>query len=370
MTASREIHLAARPQGAPRPEDFSLVEVDVPDPGDGQVLIRNAYMSVDPYMRGRMNDAKSYTPPFQLGQALTGGAVGQVVASRNDRLAEGTWVVHDLGWRELALSDGKHLRPFDPSLAPVSTTLGVLGMPGLTAYFGLLELGRPVEGETVFVSGAAGAVGSVAGPDREAEGMPRDRQRRLGGRRRPGSRSSASTRSSTTHETDTKEALRDGIDVYFDNVGGSTLEAALARVAPARPHRRLRRDLAVQRLRRRRRARATSSSSSRSACGWRASSSPTTTTSFPAFSADMGAWLRDGSDALPRDGGGGDRERPVGVHRPAGGGEHRQDARESRSGAVNWRCRLFGHRVPKARWFFLTERFQRCERCGARVQSK
>jgi len=293
MTASREIHLAARPQGAPGPEDFSLVEVDVPDPGDGQVLIRNAYMSVDPYMRGRMNDAKSYTPPFQLGQALTGGAVGQVVASRNDRLAEGTWVVHDRGWRELALSDGKHLRPFDPSLAPVSTTLGVLGMPGLTAYFGLLELGRPVEGETVFVSGAAGAVGSVAGQIAKLKGC-----RVIGS---AGSAAKAAWLEELGfdevfdyNETDTKEALRDGIDVYFDNVGGSTLEAALAAL-------RLRGRIV--------------------ACGaisqYNASSSPPGPRNlflmvtkrlrmegfiisdhydhFPAFSADMSAWLRDGS---------------------------------------------------------------------------
>jgi NADPH-dependent curcumin reductase CurA len=293
MTASREIHLAARPQGAPRPEDFSLVEVDVPDPGDGQVLIRNAYMSVDPYMRGRMNDAKSYTPPFQLGQALTGGAVGQVMASRNDRLAEGTWVVHDLGWRELALSDGKNLRPFDPSLAPVSTTLGVLGMPGLTAYFGLLELGRPVEGETVFVSGAAGAVGSVAGQIAKLKGC-----RVIGS---AGSAAKAAWLEELGfdevfdyNETDTKEALRDGIDVYFDNVGGSTLEAALAAL-------RLRGRIV--------------------ACGaisqYNASSSPPGPRNlflvvtkrlrmegfiisdhydhFPAFSADMSAWLRDGS---------------------------------------------------------------------------
>jgi len=293
MTASREIHLAARPQGAPRPEDFSLVEVDVPDPGDGQVLIRNAYMSVDPYMRGRMNDAKSYTPPFQLGQALTGGAVGQVMASRNDRLAEGTWVVHDLGWRELALSDGKNLRPFDPSLAPVSTTLGVLGMPGLTAYFGLLELGRPVEGETVFVSGAAGAVGSVAGQIAKLKGC-----RVIGS---AGSAAKAAWLEELGfdevfdyNEIDTKEALRDGIDVYFDNVGGSTLEAALAAL-------RLRGRIV--------------------ACGaisqYNASSSPPGPRNlflmvtkrlrmegfiisdhydhFPAFSADMSAWLRDGS---------------------------------------------------------------------------
>jgi len=129
MSTSREIHLAARPLGVPLPADFALVEVDVPDPADRQVLIRNAFVSVDPYMRGRMNDTKSYVPPFALGEPLTGGAVGQVVASRDGRFEEGSWVVHNLGWRELALSAGDGLLAFDPALAPVSTALGVLGMP-------------------------------------------------------------------------------------------------------------------------------------------------------------------------------------------------------------------------------------------------
>jgi NADPH-dependent curcumin reductase CurA len=226
MSTSREIHLVARPAGAPRPDDFALVEVDVPDPGDGEVLIRNAYVSVDPYMRGRMNDVKSYVPPFQLGEAMTGGAVGQVIASRNERVAEGTWVVHNLGWRELALSDGSGLLPFDPSLGPVSTALGVLGMPGLTAYVGLLDIGRPQEGETVFVSGAAGAVGSAVGQIAKLHGC-----------RVIGSAGSAEKvawlrelgfdEAFDYRETDTREALREGIDVYFDNVGGATLEAAL-----------------------------------------------------------------------------------------------------------------------------------------------
>jgi NADPH-dependent curcumin reductase CurA len=227
MTPSREIHLAARPNGVPLPSDFSLVEVDVPDPAEGEVLIRNAYMSVDPYMRGRMNDARSYVPPFQLGEALTGGAVGQVVASRNERLPEGSWVVHRLGWRELALSDGSGLLPFDPSLGPVSTGLGVLGMPGLTAYVGLLDIGRPVEGETVYVSGAAGAVGSLVGQIAKLKGC-----RVIGSAGSPEKvawvRELGFDVAFDYRETDTREALREGIDVYFDNVGGPTLEAALA----------------------------------------------------------------------------------------------------------------------------------------------
>jgi NADPH-dependent curcumin reductase CurA len=226
MTASREIHLAARPVGFPKPDDFRLVDVDVPDPADGEVLIRNAYMSVDPYMRGRMNDIKSYVPPFQIGEALSGGAVGQVVSSRNDRFPEGSWVVHSLGWRELTLSDGRGLQTFDPALAPLSTSLGVLGMPGLTAYVGLLDIARPKEGETVFVSGAAGAVGSIVGQIAKLKGC-----------RVIGSAGSPEKVGWLTElgfdeafdykETDTREALQDGIDVYFDNVGGATLEAAL-----------------------------------------------------------------------------------------------------------------------------------------------
>jgi len=227
MTTSREIHLAARPQGVPTPGDFALVEVDVPEPADGEVLIRNAYMSVDPYMRGRMNDVKSYVPPFQIGEALNGGAVGQVIASRSDRFEDGTWVVHNLGWRELALSDGRGLFAFDPALAPVSTGLGVLGMPGLTAYVGLLDIGRPQAGETVFVSGAAGAVGSAVGQIAKLKGC-----------RVIGSAGSAEKvawlrelgfdEAFDYHEVSAPDALSDGIDLYFDNVGGPTLEAALS----------------------------------------------------------------------------------------------------------------------------------------------
>src|SRR5262245_29444659 len=133
-TPSREIRLAARPRGTPAPSDFELAAREIPDPGDGELVIRNAFVSVDPYMRNRMNDVKSYVPPFQIGETLTGGAVGQVVASRNERFAEGAWVVHDLGWREAALSDGKGVREVDPTLGPISTSLGVLGMTGMTAF--------------------------------------------------------------------------------------------------------------------------------------------------------------------------------------------------------------------------------------------
>lgn len=226
MARSREIQLAARPRGVPRPADFALVEIDVPEPADGQVLIRNAFVSVDPYMRGRMNDTRSYVPPFALGEPLTGGAVGQVVASRNRRVEEGSWVVHNLGWRELALSDGDGLLAFDPAAAPVSTALGVLGMPGLTAYVGLLDVGRPVAGETVFVSGAAGAVGSAVGQIAKLKGC-----RVIGSAGSPEKvawlRELGFDEAFDYRETPAREALEEGIDIYFDNVGGAMLEAAL-----------------------------------------------------------------------------------------------------------------------------------------------
>jgi NADPH-dependent curcumin reductase CurA len=214
----------------PVPSDFEVAEVELPDPAEGEILVRNAFVSVDPYMRGRMNDVKSYVPPFRLGEALVGGAVGRVIASRNERFDEGAWVVHGLGWREAALSDGRGVQAFDPSVAPVSTALGILGMTGLTAYVGIEDIAGVQAGETVFVSGAAGAVGSAAA-----------QLARLRGARVIGS---AGTKEKVAwleelgldgafdyRRTPTRDALRglapDGIDVYFDNVGGEALEAAI-----------------------------------------------------------------------------------------------------------------------------------------------
>ena len=229
-----EIRLASRPDGAPVPGNFELAEVPLPEPGDGEVLVRNSYLSVDPYMRGRMRDVKSYIPPFQVGDVLQGGAVGQVIASNDDGLGEGSWVQSLQGWREHYVSGGEGLLPVDPSLAPVSTSLGVLGMPGLTAYAGLLEIGKPEEGETVFVSAAAGAVGSLVG-----------QLARIKGCRAVGSAGSREKVDFLTEDlgfdaafdykqVDLAEALRehcpDGIDVYFDSVGGDHLEAALGRM--------------------------------------------------------------------------------------------------------------------------------------------
>src|SRR4051812_37128401 len=163
MTTAREIRLAARPVSEPKPSDFELVDVPMPEPRDGELLVRNLVMSVDPYMRGRMNDVKSYAPPFQVGVVMDGGAVGEVVTSTVDSHQPGDLVVHGFGWRDYAVGAAAAFRLVDRSAAPPSAYLGVLGMPGLTAYAGLFDVAHLTEGEAVFVSGAAGAVGSLAG---------------------------------------------------------------------------------------------------------------------------------------------------------------------------------------------------------------
>jgi hypothetical protein len=232
---SREIRLVARPDGIPDESLFELAEAPIPDPGDGQLLVRNAYLSVDPYMRPRMNDVRSYVAPYTLGEAITGGAVGRVMVSRNPSFSDGDWVVHDLGWREWALSSGRGVRTIDPARAPVSTALGVLGMPGFTAYHGLFEIGRPEEGETVFVSGAAGAVGSAAGQMAKIAGCrvvgSAGSAEKLGWLEELGFDAVFDYREQPVREA-LAEAAPDGIDVYFDNVGGDHLEAALDALRP------------------------------------------------------------------------------------------------------------------------------------------
>jgi NADPH-dependent curcumin reductase CurA len=231
---THQIRLASRPEGEPRPENFEIVELNVPEPAEGEALVRNSYLSVDPYMRGRMRDAASYQEPYAVGEVMPGGAVGQVVASRNADLPEGSWVHSLNGWREHFTTSGKGTMAIDPTIAPVSTALGVLGMTGLTAYVGLYDFGKPTEGETVFVSAAAGAVGSVAG-----------QLARLEGCRVVGSAGSDEKVDYLTGELgfdaafnykDTKplvglkEHAPEGVDVYFANVGGDHLDAALARM--------------------------------------------------------------------------------------------------------------------------------------------
>ena len=160
---NRRITLAARPMGAPKTSDFATVDDPVSTPGDGEMRLRTIYLSLDPYMRGRMNDVKSYVPPIGIAETMEGGAVSVVEESRHPKFSAGDIVLGRTGWQQYSISNGKGMRIVDPSLAPISTALGILGMPGLTGYVGLLDLGQPKEGETVVVSAATGAVGSLVG---------------------------------------------------------------------------------------------------------------------------------------------------------------------------------------------------------------
>jgi len=219
-----------RPRGEPSAADFELAEVELPEPGDGEVLVRNAWLSVDPYMRARMNAVRSYAPSYELHQPMYGGAVGQVEASRLDGFEPGNWVVHAHGWRERTLCDGRGLRRVDAQLVPPQTYLGVLGLPGFTAYVGIDDIGRVREGDVVYISAAAGAAGSAAA-----------QMAKIRGAQVVGSAGSAEKVAWLEElgldavfdyrERPVREALRelapDGIDVYFDNVGGEQLEAAI-----------------------------------------------------------------------------------------------------------------------------------------------
>ena len=160
---NRQIQLASRPEGEPKPSDFRLAESEAPAPKDGELLLRTLWLSLDPYMRGRMSAAKSYAKPVEVGEVMVGGTVSEVVESKHKDFKKGDIVSSFAGWQDYAISNGAMLMKLDPKRAPVSTALGVLGMPGMTAYFGLLEIGKPKEGETVVVSAASGAVGAVVG---------------------------------------------------------------------------------------------------------------------------------------------------------------------------------------------------------------
>ena len=238
---SREIRLKSRPKGMPAAENFELAVTDLPDPADGEILVRNVWMSVDPYMRGRMTDRKSYIPPFQLGKAMEGGAVGEVIASNNPAFSVGDYVVgFDGGWKEYYLSSGRGLMKVDPAMAPLSAYLGVLGMPGMTAYVGLMRIGELKEGETVLVSAAAGAVGSIACQIARARGC-----RVIGIAGGEGKCAWLKSELGVDETVDYKaaadfqalqeafdKACSDGVDVYFENVGGDLLTAALNVMKP------------------------------------------------------------------------------------------------------------------------------------------
>jgi NADPH-dependent curcumin reductase CurA len=227
---SRRVVLARRPPGEPTEADFRIDTVPVREPGPREVLVRVIYLSLDPYMRGRMRDAASYAPPVGIGEVMTGGTVGEVVQSNHPSFKVGDIVEDRLGWQEYAVTGGAGLRKIDPALAPISTANGVLGMPGMTAYFGLLEVGQPRPGETVVVSAASGAVGQVVGQLAKRAGC---RAVGIAG----GAKKCAFVTDTLGFDdcvdykrgTDLQEAVRaacpKGVDVYFDNVGGVVSDA-------------------------------------------------------------------------------------------------------------------------------------------------
>ena len=234
-STNREIRLKSRPTGMPSTENFALVETAMPKVGPGQFLLRNVWMSVDPYMRGRMMDRESYVPPFEVGKVLDGGSVGQVVESQHDGFAVGDYVCGFAagGWREFHVSDGTMMQKVDPALAPLQAYLGVLGMPGLTAYSGLLRIGQPQPGETVFVSAAAGAVGAVVCQIAKLKGCyvvgsvgSDDKAAWL--RREAGVDAVVNYKTCGNLEAAVKAVCPRGIDVYFENVGGEHLDVALS----------------------------------------------------------------------------------------------------------------------------------------------
>ena len=229
-----QVVLASRPSGAAAESNFRLVESAVPVPGDGELLVRVDWLSLDPYMRGRMNEGKSYAARVELGEVMVGGTVGTVVASRHGRFAEGDKVLGTLGWQRFAVSDGKGLVKLPDPRLPETVWLGAAGMPGVTAWMGLGQIGRPKAGETVVVSAASGAVGSVAG-----------QLAKIAGCRAVGIAGGADKCGYVVKELGfdacvdykaggldaaLKAAAPDGVDVYFDNVGGEILDAVLRRV--------------------------------------------------------------------------------------------------------------------------------------------
>lgn len=231
-TINRTIVLASRPQGMPTEEQFRLQEGPIPAAAEEEVVVRSLYISVDPYMRGRMNDGPSYIPSFQVGQAISGGAVGQVISSRSSKLREGDIVSGMWGWQEYAAVEADSLQRIDPDQAPVSTALGVLGMPGLTAYFGLLDIGQPKSGETVVVSGAAGAVGSIVGQIAKLQGCRvvgiAGSEDKLTYLKDELGFDAVVNYKSTGFEAELKSACPDGVDIYFENVGGAVSDAVIA----------------------------------------------------------------------------------------------------------------------------------------------
>ncbi|MFD1640524.1 NADP-dependent oxidoreductase [Halohasta litorea] len=232
---TREWHLAERPQGEPDSDCFELEEAEVPEPAPGELLVRVNYLSVDPYMRGRMSAGESYAEPWEVGDVLKGGIVGEVVESNSEAYSEGDLVTGEGRWGEYSLLDASEVAPVDPAVADQPAYLGTLGMPGRTAYFGLLEVGEPKPGDTVVVSGAAGAVGSVvgqiaklngcrvvgfAGSDEKTDWLTEDL----------GYDAAINYKTTDDYGEALAEAAPEGVDVYFDNVGGPITDAVFTQL--------------------------------------------------------------------------------------------------------------------------------------------
>ena len=227
---NHQIRLAARPVGMPKESDFALVETLLPGLEEGQVLARAKFLTVDPYMRGRISGMKSYAKPVEIGETMVGGAVAEVVESKNPKFKAGDIVDVYSGWQEYVISDGANMRKVDTALAPASAYLGVLGMPGMTSYFGLIDVCNPKPGETVVVSGAAGAVGALVGQIAKILGChvvgiagDDDKVKYLTGEL--GFDGAFNYKTTENYAAKLKELCPKGIDVYFDNVGGAITDA-------------------------------------------------------------------------------------------------------------------------------------------------
>lgn len=228
---TKEIHLVNRPDGLPTEADFEFIERPVPNPKKHELLVKTLYLSVDPYMRGRMNEGKSYIPPFKLNQVMTGGIVAEVIESNSVKFTKGDIVTGYFDWATYSIVDEDAARKIDPDIAPMSTHLGILGMPGLTAYFGLLDIGKPVAGETVVVSGAAGAVGSAVGQIAKIKGAKvvgiAGSNEKIAYLIKELGFDAAVNYKSANFVEELKDALPHGVDVYFDNVGGVVSDAVM-----------------------------------------------------------------------------------------------------------------------------------------------